>query len=169
MAAQRRARKPARAGWGTGWARAAAALIWLSLVWPIAAATTEYVVVDRNTGLAIFGFDPIAYFTDRAAMPGREGYEHRHAGAVWRFRNPGNRAAFAADPEVYMPRYGGYDPLSIGHGMAVPGDPREWVVIGERLYLFQTSESRAAFRADSGRTIAAADQAWPTVQLTLSP
>ena len=32
-------------------------------------------------------------------------------GAIWRFRNEGNRAAFAADPEVYMPRFGGYDPV----------------------------------------------------------
>jgi hypothetical protein len=133
------------------------------------AATTEYVVADRNSGLAISGFDPIAYFTDRAALPGKAEFEYRHAGVVWRFRNQGNHAAFAADPDIYMPRFGGYDPVGVGRGVAVPGDPRLWMIVGDRLYLFYLPEHRAAFEIDSARIVVAADQQWPLVQLTLSP
>lgn len=140
-----------------------------ALLLPVVAATTEYVVVDRHTGLAISGFDPVAYFTDSAAMLGHGTFELSYAGAVWRFRNVGNRAAFAAHPEIYMPRFGGYDPVAVARGVGVAGNPRYWLVSGERLYLFYGEDSRAAFAADEGELIAASDRNWPSVQLTLSP
>src|SRR6186997_1172850 len=92
------------------------------------ASTTERVVVDRHTGLAIYGVDPVAYFTDRKPIVGKPEFEHRHAGVIWRFDNEGNRAAFVADPDVYMPRYGGYDPVGIARGLSTPGFPELWVV-----------------------------------------
>jgi hypothetical protein len=79
-----------------------AGLAWLSLAaqacLPLAAraATTERVVVNRYTGLAIEGFDPVAYFVDARPAVGLPGFEVSEAGAVWRFRNEGNRASFAA-------------------------------------------------------------------------
>jgi hypothetical protein len=87
------------------------------------AATTEQIVVDGRTGLAISGFDPVAYFVEGAAKPGRDVFEHVFAGVTWRFCNEGNQAAFAADPEVYMPRFGGYDPVGIARGVTAPVTP----------------------------------------------
>src|SRR5262245_53068623 len=81
---------------------------------PTGAATTEWVVVDRNTGLAIGGVDPVAYFDGNGPKVGRPDLEFRYARAVWRFSNEGNRQAFMANPEIYMPRFGGYDPVAIG-------------------------------------------------------
>jgi hypothetical protein len=133
------------------------------------ATTTEQIVTDRNTGLAISGFDPLAYFINGASLQGTDDFEHAYAGAVWRFRNEGNRAAFIVDPEVYMPRYGGYDPLGIARGVAVPGDPRVWLLAGERLYLFYTAEDRNAFIAGMDVLVPLADSKWPQVQLTLTP
>ena len=68
------------------------------------AATTERIVVNRYSGLAIAGFDPVAYFTDSMAVQGLPDYEAREGGAVWRFRNEGNRASFVAHPEIYGPQ-----------------------------------------------------------------
>src|ERR1700737_3359233 len=51
------------------------------------AATTERVVANRYSGLAIEGYDPVAYFTDAAATQGRPEYEAAESGVVWRFRN----------------------------------------------------------------------------------
>jgi hypothetical protein len=133
------------------------------------AATTQQIVVDHRTGLAINGFDPVAYFVDGTAQPGKEHYEQVYAGAVWRFRNEGNQAAFIADPDVYVPRFGGYDPVAVARGVAVPGDPRLWLIFDERLYLFYTLEARDTFKADIEALVAAADRRWPAVQLTLSP
>jgi hypothetical protein len=168
MAAQRLRRKATWRGLGVGVA-AAALIIPLIFVLPGAAATTEYVVVDHNSGLAINGFDPIAYFTERTALLGKGEFEYRYAGAVWRFRNQGNRDAFAAHPTVYLPRFGGYDPLGLARGVALPGDPRLWLIVGERLYLFNVPQNRAAFATQGDQAIAIAERQWPSVQLTLSP
>jgi hypothetical protein len=146
-----------------------AAIVTAALPVRLAASTTEYVVADRYTGLAINGFDPVAYFTEGAATPGRAEVECRHAGAVWRFRNEGNRAAFLADPQVYAPRFGGYDPLDVARSVAVPGDPRLWLVFGNRLFLFSRAETRDSFASRPERSSATADSRWRAVQSTLSP
>jgi hypothetical protein len=135
----------------------------------IGAATTEYVVVDRHTGLAIGGFDPVAYFINGAPTAGRGEFEYRREGVVWRFRNAGNRSAFVADPDVYMPRFGGYDPVGVARGVGVPGDPQIWLVTGERLYLFYTPAAREAFAGNIQEVSTTAGRNWPSVQLTLSP
>ncbi len=142
---------------------------WLAVIVPGGAATTEYLVVDRHSGLAIGGFDPLAYFIDGKPQLGKGEFELRHAGAVWRFRNEGNRAAFAASPEVYAPRFGGYDVTGIARGVGLAGSPLFWTITGERLYLFYSADNRGAFAAGTSQIIAAADKQWPAVQHTLSP
>jgi hypothetical protein len=131
------------------------------------AATTERVVHDTHTGLAINGVDPVAYFTDAAPLVGLPEYEYLYAGVVWRFRNEGNRAAFMANPEIYMPRFGGYDAVAIGRALALPGNPQLWAIAGERLYLFFSEEARALFMAKPDDTIASADNKWPALVDTL--
>lgn len=101
----------------------------------ILAAPSDLIVVEPHTGLAISGFDPVAYFTDAKPKIGRPGVELRVDGTVWRFRNEGNRSAFANHPEVYRPCFGGYDPVSVARGISVPGHPPFWAVTGGRLYL----------------------------------
>jgi hypothetical protein len=130
----------------------------------LGAQTTERIVIDRHTGLAIHGFDPVGYFTDAQPILGRPELELRFAGVVWRFRNAGNRAAFAASPDVYMPRFGGYDPVAVARGLATPGHPQLWTIAGARLYLFQSAESRDGLVNDQQRAIAAAVAKWPGVE-----
>jgi hypothetical protein len=132
------------------------------------ASTTERVVVDRHTGLAIYGTDPVGYFTNGKPTAGRADFELRHAGAVWRFENEGNKEAFAADPPVYMPRFGGYDPVGVSRGVATPGNPALWVVSDQRLYLFYTAEARAAFLANPADVIAGAQARWAAVESELA-
>ena len=88
-----------------------------------APAPTDRILVDAHTGLANSGFDPVAYFTDDKPKIGRPDLELRADGTIWRFKNEGNRAAFADHPEVHMPRFGGYDPLAIARGASVPVTP----------------------------------------------
>lgn len=124
--------------------------------------------VNAHTGLAISGFDPVAYFADKAAEIGRPELELSLGGSVWRFRNPGNLAAFASHPDVYMPQFGGYDPVAIAHGTSVPGHPLFWSVTGERLYLFYSAQARTAFLADPGAILAGATRKWPAVARTIA-
>jgi hypothetical protein len=133
------------------------------------AATTEQIVMDWHSGLAIGGYDPVAFFTDSRPMPGSADFEFRYGGAIWRFRNIGNRAAFAAKPEVYMPQFGGYDPLGVLRGVAVAGNPNVWLITGERLYLFYDRARLEKFAGDAERLAADAARKWPDVQRALSP
>jgi YHS domain-containing protein len=133
----------------------------------VRAAVTEWVVVNRHTGLAIDGFDPVAYFTDGAPREGRPELEVQAAGVTWRFCSEGNRAAFAAAPEVYAPRFGGYDPTSVGRGASAPGHPSIWLVVERRLYLFYNDDARDAFARDPDGAIEAAERNWPAVRRTL--
>jgi YHS domain-containing protein len=131
------------------------------------AATDSELTVNPDTGLAISGFDPVAYFTDGKAQFGRPEFELNKEGAVWRFSNEGNRGAFEQHPEVYTPRFAGYDPVAIGRDRSVRGHPLFWAVIGQRLYLFYSEKTRLAFLADPGRIIATAERKWPDVSRTL--
>jgi hypothetical protein len=168
MSAPRRQRKPCTALSRRGLLVAAA--MFLPASFPsIRAATTEQIVADRHSGLAINGFDPVAYFLDGTATLGKDAFEHPFAGVVWRFHNEGNRAVFIADPQTYIPRFGGYDPVAVARGVAVPGDPRLWLTSNERLYLFYSPEAQNSFAGDPRRVLTTADRKWPAVQLTLSP
>lgn len=135
---------------------------------PAWAGTNERVVTDRYTGLAIGGFDPVAYFTDADAQAGLPDYELSEDGAVWRFRNEVNRAEFAKHPEVYGPQFGGYDPLDMARGVAIAGNPRFWLVVGQRLYLFGREDTRDAFAAAPTRFLPEARKQWPIVQQTMA-
>lgn len=133
------------------------------------AAATERIVTDWHTGLALYGFDPVAYFTDATANVGKPDFEYTYGGVVWRFRNPGNRAAFIDHPDVYMPVFGGYDPMALGRGAPTPGNPQLWVIVGERLFLFHDMGSRTAFATDPGQSIANAQANWSAVMKQLVP
>ena len=111
----------------------------------IKAATDSQLTVNPDTGLAISGFDPVSYFTDGKAKFGRSEIELNKDGAVWRFSNEGNRGAFEQHPEVYAPRFGGYDPVAIGRDRSVRGHPLFWVVVGQRLYFFYSEKTRSSF------------------------
>lgn len=156
------------------WAWVAAAFTGILLIQSVdaarsSAAATERIVVDWHSGLAIDGYDPVAFFTDGKPMQGSADFEYRYLGAVWRFCNVGNRAAFVANPKVYMPQFGGYDPIGIIGGVAVAGNPNVWIIAGERLFLFYDRDRRERFAAAADRTLAQADRRWPDVLQTLSP
>jgi hypothetical protein len=142
----------------------------LVFVAPLAsqAATTERVVMNRFTGLAIEGFDPVAYFVDGRPLRGLPDFEAGLYGAVWRFRNEGNEASFLAHPEVYGPQFGGYDPIDLARGVTSAGNPLFWVIFGQRLYLFGIEANRDAFAADPARFLPLANQRWPALERGLS-
>ncbi len=132
------------------------------------ASPSDRLIVNPHSGLAISGFDPVAYFTRKRAVLGAPQLELTQNGAVWRFLNAGNRAAFAAHPDVYSPRFGGYDPVAIDREASVPGHPEIWAVAGERLYFFYDEAARTAFVENPGRFIESATRKWPAVAATLA-
>ncbi|WP_291869963.1 YHS domain-containing (seleno)protein [Bradyrhizobium sp.] len=176
MTAQRQERNVSRSGYGfrpgialIGFLAVLASLAALAGFSSAAGAqTTERVIVNRYTGLAIEGYDPVAYFADARAALGRPEFEASEAGAVWRFRNESNRASFVAHPEIYGPQFGGYDPMDIARGVTYAGNPRLWLIVGQRLYLFGREEHRDAFAADPARRLREAKERWPALEQELA-
>lgn len=145
------------------------AAVWLALCAPVGhAATTERIVANRFSGLAIEGFDPVAYFVEGSPAQGSAEYEAAYGGAVWRFQNEGNRAEFLAHPEVYGPQFGGYDPTGIARGVTIASNPRFFVISGQRLYLFSREDGRDAFAADPARYLYEVVKRWPALEAQLS-
>jgi hypothetical protein len=132
------------------------------------AATNERIVTNRSTGLAIGGFDPVAYFVDGQPVQGAERFEAWQAGVVWRFRNDDNRAFFLAHPEIYGPQFGGYDPIDVVRGVTVAGNPLLWFIADDRLFLFSREDSRDAFAAHPERYMQRAAARWQTLKQELS-
>jgi hypothetical protein len=151
------------------WMLAAASLALAGAVPVAIAATTEMIVVDWHSGLAIDGYDPVAFFTDGKPLAGKADFELHYGGAVWRFRNIGNREAFVARPDIYMPQFGGYDPTGVARGVAVPGNPNFWQISGQRLFLFYDQARLKKFTADPDQVVVEAERNWPAVMSTLSP
>lgn len=63
---------------------------------------------DNANGLALGGYDPVAYHVDAAPRRGMRDQEYTWRGVVFRFVNEGNLGAFKRNPEVYAPRFAGY-------------------------------------------------------------
>jgi YHS domain-containing protein len=122
---------------------------------------------DNRTGLALSGFDPVAYFLNDAAVPGSADYELIHDGAVWRFASAANRDAFREAPEVYTPRFGGFDASGVADGRAVDADPHRFAVIGAKLYFFRNDENRRRFLAEAALR-AKAQQRWPAIATSIA-
>ncbi|PSC07104.1 hypothetical protein SLNSH_00560 [Alsobacter soli] len=129
--------------------------------------TTQRVVVDPLSGIALFGYDPVAYFVDGKPVPGSPDHEWRWSGATWRFASAANKAEFQRAPESFAPAYGGYDADAVLRRSPVAADPSVFAVRDERLFLFRSPEARDAFFATGGP--AAADQIWPGLLAELSP
>jgi hypothetical protein len=142
-------------------------LLALSAAGVSGAAATERIVIDARTGLAIEGIDPVSYFLGEP----REGVpdvELTWRGAIFRFTNQGNREAFQAHPERYMPLFGGHDPVSIARGFVARGDPMVAALHQDRLILFFSVEARERFLADTDTIMRQAARNWPRLELTLS-
>jgi hypothetical protein len=78
-----------------------------TLLWATGAAAVDRVNKD-TFGVAIKGYDPVAYFTEGRAVKGKNEYSHSWNEATWHFKSAGNRDLFADDPERYAPQFGGY-------------------------------------------------------------
>lgn len=133
-----------------------------------ATAQSLRVVTDSISGYAIFGFDPVAYFTDHAAIRGKRENEFVWNGVSWLFASRANLEVFKADPEVYAPAYGGHGALAMARGYASTSNPNVWALYGDRLFLFYSHTARAAWAEAVERHIRKSDEAWVTVEGTLS-
>ena len=112
------------------------------------------------TGVAIKGYDPVAYFTAKMPVKGDSDFEYEWSGARWRFANAMNLEMFKGDPEKYAPQYGGFCAYGVSVGKKFDGDPRFWRVEDGRLYLNLNAKIQETWLKDVDGHIEQADEQW---------
>lgn len=116
-----------------------------------------------HDGIAIKGYDPVAYFTEGIPMKGEPGYEYKWDGAKWIFASQEHMDLFRNDPEKFAPRYGGYCAYAVSQGTTADIVPDAWNIIDGKLYLNLSKEVQGLWEKDIKRYIQEADKNWPAV------
>lgn len=114
-------------------------LLWLLMLSAAQAQRDATLAKHANVddGLAIQGYDPVAYFTVKKATKGQKTISTQYKGATYRFASVANRDRFLKAPEAYVPAYGGWCAYAMGEsGEKVEIDPETFEVRDGRLYLF---------------------------------
>lgn len=112
-------------------------------------------------GLAVAGFDPVAYFTDSMPVEGTAEFSLEHDGATWQFASMENLEMFKSDPMRYAPQYGGYCAYAVTKGKAKSIDPTAWKIIDDKLYLNHTMAVQEKWLPVAEQGIQDADAMWP--------
>ncbi len=144
-------------------AAGAAMLAVVTLTVPRAVAAEPPVFTGLVEGVAVGGYDPVAYFTEGKPVKGSEEFTLKHDGATWRFASGENRDAFAADPAKYAPQYGGYCAYAVAKGSTAKAEPDAWTIHDGKLYLNFDKSVRAIWSKDIPGYIKKADANWPGV------
>jgi len=117
-----------------------------------------------NTGLALQGYDPVAYFTLGAPTEGNWQITTAYNGATYRFASEEHKAAFEADPEAYLPQYGGYCAFGAAMGFKFDGDPEQWKVVDGELFLNISKDIQERWVQDIPGYVEKADAKWVEIE-----
>jgi YHS domain-containing protein len=121
----------------------------------------ELVNVAGASGIAVDGYDPVAFFTDAKPTNGDPGITSTYKGATYLFASKEHKGKFDADPEKYLPQYGGFCAYGAALGALFPVDISTWQVRDGKLYLNLNPAIAAEFNMDPTAFIAKAEKKWP--------
>jgi YHS domain-containing protein len=139
----------------------AAGLLLLSAL--VACSSTVTPVNATSDGVAIKGYDPVAYFTDGGPVKGKKEFQYEWRGAKWQFASAGHRDLFKADPGKYAPQYGGYCAYAVSQGKTADIDPDAWDIVNGKLYLNLSKDVQKIWSKDIPGYIKKADRNWPHI------
>jgi hypothetical protein len=118
---------------------------------------------NAKNGLAVHGYDMVAYFTEAKPVRGSADFEHEWMGAKWRFATKQHRDAFAASPEKYAPQFGGYCAWAVGHNYTADTDPEAWRIVDGKLYLNYNRSIQQRWEQDRAKWIEEGHRNWPAL------
>lgn len=124
-------------------------------------------ISGAKNGVAIQGYDTVAYFTQKDAIKGGPEHSFEWSGTVWFFSSAEDKEMFAANPKKYAPQYGGHCALSVANGKHARGAGDAWTIRDDKLYLSYSKEVRSRWLQDVSQNIYWADRAWPKIKAQL--
>jgi YHS domain-containing protein len=117
--------------------------------------------VNAAEGIGLKGYDPVAYFINRTPTQGKESYTSIWKGVTYRFASAENLAKFKADPEKYLPQYGGYCAYAMSLNRIADIDPSRWAIVDGKLYLNNGFVAEKLWSLNKNGNIVSADRNWP--------
>lgn len=134
----------------------------------VSAQSSDYALEHYNikSGLAINGYDPVAYFTENKAVEGKSTIKYTIKGVTYRFASESNKKLFIADPVKYEPAYGGYCAYAMAFGDKVKIDPETFKVKDGRLFLFYNfnfTNTLKKWNKDETKLYGKAEDAWKKI------
>jgi len=121
------------------------------------------VYMNSSAGVAINGYDPVAYFTQSKPVAGNKAYSSSWNGATWYFSSAENKLKFDGAPEKFAPQYGGYCAYAVSYGSTASTVPEAWTIVDGKLYLNNSLGVRKRWSTDKKGYISKADKNWPKV------
>jgi YHS domain-containing protein len=119
--------------------------------------------INNRQGLALKGYDPVAYFTDGKPIEGSPAINYQWHGATYRFTTAEHRDVFMANPERYAPQFGGYCAFAVSRGTTADGDPFQWAVVDKKLYVNNNAIAAKLWSQDRLGNIKAGSTNWPLI------
>jgi len=135
-------------------------LVTLGLALPAFAQTKTLVNLDKS-GVAIQGYDPVAFFTDHKPVKGQPEFPARHNGALYYFASKEHRELFKSDPAKYEPAFGGYCAYGLSKGKLAEIDVDAFQIVDGRLLLQYSKSVRDNFNKDTKGNLMKAEANWP--------
>lgn len=117
----------------------------------------------EKDGVAINGFDPVAYFTTQKATKGAAEFSSVYKGSTFRFASAKNRDLFSANPARYAPQYDGYCAYGVSKGAKAKTEGEAYKIVGGKLYLNYDKTIQENWQKNQAEFISAADKKWNTV------
>src|SRR5450631_4166840 len=117
-----------------------------------------------SSGVAISGYDAVAYFKQGAAVKGDKKFSFHWQDADWYFSTEENRKSFSTAPEKYSPQYGGYCAYGASMGHKSATDPQAWTIVDGKLYLNYSGDVKKMWVKDEKTRISQADANWPKIR-----
>lgn len=115
-------------------------------------------------GLAIEGYDTVAYHVEQRPVKGQSAFRHSWNGASWQFASAANLKRFVAEPARYAPQYGGYCAYAVAAKNELVGiDPEAYTLVDGKLYLNYSKKIQAQWEADRAQFITQGDRNWPAL------
>ena len=132
----------------------------LLVVTPLYAGTRALVNVDKS-GLAIQGYDPVAFFTESKPVKGKPEFKSAYEGATYLFASAENKMRFDKEPAKYEPAFGGFCAYDVSRSKLVEIDPEAFQIVDGHLLLQYSKGVRNDFNKDTQGNLAKANSNWP--------
>ncbi len=127
------------------------------------AAAQDAIYTSFLSSSAVGGYDPVTYFTDGKPQKGAKQFKLKYKGANWYFTSTEHRRIFQMNPGKYAPQYGGYCAWAVAHDTTAKGDPLQWTIHQDKLYLNYDRKTQRDWDKNKDRWIQLADHHWPKI------